>query len=156
MMTAMKLAEFRAKVQGMPTTAIRTPPMPGPITRAMLNIVLLSATALTTADRSFTCSPTNDCLVGQSTALISPVRAAMTSTCQNCAWPPNATTARAAAASAYMVCVNSRIERLGKRSMIGPMNTERTREGRNWMLVSSPSLNGESVSLRTSQAWPVF
>jgi hypothetical protein len=55
-----------------------------------------------------------------------------------------------------MICVNNRIERFGKRSMMGPMNTERIRDGRNWMLVNTPSLRGEFVNLRTSQDCPVF
>jgi len=64
-MTAIKLTEFNANVHGMPTIAIRMPAMPGPITRAILNIVLFSASALATADLSRTCSLTKACLVGE-------------------------------------------------------------------------------------------
>ena len=55
----------------MPTVPMRMPPTAGPVTRAVLNTALFSATALATSSGP-TISMTNDWRVGLSTTVMQP------------------------------------------------------------------------------------
>jgi len=132
----------------MPATA-------GPTTRAPLNTAEFKAMALM---RSFlpTICTTKDCRAGRSRVLAIPYTVASTATCQYWMWPAQSSAARAKAWSMRALWVRRRSRRLCTRSASAPARKERKSIGPNWSAVIMPSLKGEPVISRTTQACPTL
>ena len=102
--TAKKLLPFSKNAQPVPTDAMVRPATAGPIMRAILNEVELSAMAL---DKSFspTSSATKICRTGASNAEAQPDKNANTYTCHSCTMPVTVSTPRVSASTPIVAWV---------------------------------------------------
>jgi hypothetical protein len=151
--TTVNDSAFRRKAMATPKRAMRSPATTGPTMRAVLNAAEFSATALTMSSLP-TSSATKDCRVGMSSVFTQPRMVASTHTCQYSTWPKRTSSPRVRASEAMPIWVARSTRRLGSRSARAPVNTENRSTGANWSVPIRPSLSGEPVSWRTSQAWP--
>ena len=130
--------------------------MAGPIMRAALNDVELSATALESR-RSETSSATKVWRAGASNAVTHPSRNAKTYTCQSCTTPVTVSRPSPSASTAWADCVTSRSLRRSKWSAAKPVKGKSTIAGPNCSAITMPTavaLCGVS-SASTIQSWAV-
>jgi hypothetical protein len=111
-MTAMKLRPSSKKHMAMPTCAIRTPAIEGPMMRAQLKAELLSEIAFIKSSR-LVISITNDCRAGMSKAIVIPPRTARTMMCHGCTRPLQTSAAIASDKTMEQVWVATMTERFG-------------------------------------------
>ena len=133
-----------AKHQASPTAAIITPATDGPTTRARLNMIELSATALCRSSRP-TISTVKDWRVGTSMAFSRPNIRASAATCQISTTPVKVSVASVSACSRKPPCVNSSSVRRSIRSAIVPPRAEKKNTGPCWRKPMNPSASGEPV-----------
>jgi len=136
-MTATKLIALLRNTQPVPTNVIITPATAGPTTRARLNVIELSATALVTCSEP-TISPTNDCRIGASIAVKQPSTKQNRYTCHSATIPVTSSSPRTSAQPPMPACRPSSSRRLSIRSASMPAHIDNIRVGRNWSAAAMP------------------
>ena len=130
------------KHHAVPTVANKIPPSAGPMMRAPLNIIELTAMAFGKSSRP-TISTTNACRAGPSKALITPVTAASSTICHTCTIPVKVSAARMNASTMDAACVMTSRLRLFTRSTTTPPHGEISSDGIAAANPTTPNINSE-------------
>jgi hypothetical protein len=144
-----------AKTQPVPAVAMSRLAAAGPISRVDWNTAAFRAMAA----RSWpggTTSATNACRAGASKAKISPLAKANAYTSTARTAPAMMIAASAAVATAFRVCVVSRMRRFGSRSATPPACRPSTPIGRNCRAIVRPTQAELWVSSKISQSWAML
>ena len=138
-------AALMKKAHGMPNAAIAAAARAGPLARAMLNVIELSAIADPRSRRE-TSEETIACCAGAENALTTPSSSANTITVVAPAWSVSASTPRVALSTTAELCVTSSSRRRSKRSAALPDHGASTSTGMNVAKFRTPSRNAEPVT----------
>ncbi len=154
--TATNESALRRNTHPVPTAAMSTPAMAGPMRRAALNDVELRPTAL---DRSSsgTISDTNACRTGASNAVTHPRRKASTYTCHSWTTPLIVRSPKTRAQRPSAVCVAKRSLRRSRWSAAKPVTGSRSSCGPNCRAMTTPTAVAllRVSCVRTSQSCAV-
>ncbi len=152
--TARNDTALMPKTRPAPASAIRAPPMPGPMTRARLYWAEFSAIAFTIDSRG-TSVGTNACHVGPCSAIPRPMPNVMASTIGAVAAPVVTSTVSAAACTIIQLCAMSRSRLRETRSARSPPMGEST-SGMKLAKLTSPTQKAEFVRTSTYQERATF
>ena len=134
-----------------PTVAISTPAIAGPVMRAEFATALFSATAFASRSRP-TISSTNEWRAGSSTTVTRPSANASANTIHTWTTSVSTTSQSTTASRAAHVCVSTRTRRRSKRSTIAPPHNPNSATGRKRNAKVAPTAAPLPVSVSTSHA----
>jgi hypothetical protein len=134
-----------ANAAGIPSAATVTAAAAGPIARARLYVIELSASALRRSDGG-TSDDTNACEAGAENAEPTPSASEKPITTATPASPANASAASTAVSAAAPSCVTRITFRRSNRSATAPVHGARTTTAANCAKLRTPSSSAECVS----------